>query len=65
MINCFPSYLLFSINISIISIFCVLNGIMDGMQKMKDKQTIFYSDETNNICNKIYENYFNKNGIEL
>ena len=43
----------------------ILAGVMEGMQKMKGKPEIVYSDEEGSLYNKTVEDYFKEEGIEL
>ena len=43
----------------------ILAGVMEGMQKMKGKPEIIYSDEEGSLYNKTVEDYFKEEGIEL
>ena len=43
----------------------ILAGVMEGMQKMKGKPEIIYSDEEGSLYNKAVEDYFKEEGIEL
>ena len=43
----------------------ILAGVMEGMQKMKGKPEIIYSDEEGSLYNKTVEDYFKVQGIEL
>ena len=43
----------------------ILAGVMEGMQKMKGKPEIIYSDEEGSLCNKTVEDHFKEEGIEL
>ena len=43
----------------------ILAGVLEGMQKMKGKPGIIYSDEKGSLYNKTVEDYFKEEGIEL
>ena len=43
----------------------ILAGVMEGMQKIKGKPEIIYSDEEGSLYNKTVEDYFKEEGIEL
>ena len=43
----------------------ILAGVLEGMQKMKGKPEIIYSDEEGSLNNKTVEDYFNQEGKEL